>query len=225
MDDLVGMINLKINNKTMYEIKKEVRKEIVEQLRAAEIEHNVTVLFAIESGSRAWGFESTDSDYDIRFVYAHKSDHYISILDKRDVIEYPIEGLIDINGWDIRKALQLSSKFNPAISEWLKSPITYIEHTDFRKELLALEKEHFSVKNAIYHYLSIANTNYRNNLKSDNVKVKKYFYVLRPLLACMWVEKYNEAPPIEFDKLLESYTDIDPKLKVEILNLLERKKI
>jgi predicted nucleotidyltransferase len=71
----------------------------------------------------------------------------------------------------------------------------------------------------------MANTNYRNNLKSDVVKVKKYFYVLRPLLACMWVVKYNEAPPIEFDRLLESYTNIDPKLKVEILNLLERKKL
>jgi len=111
-------------------IDKEVHEEILKRIKAAEEEHDVKVLFAIESGSRAWGFASPNSDYDVRFIYAHKKDWYldINVEYKRDVIEYPIVDEIDINGWDIRKALMLFWKSNPAFVEWIQSPIVYIKN-------------------------------------------------------------------------------------------------
>lgn len=112
----------------------EVHSEIMRRIKAAEQEHNVKVLYAVESGSRAWGFASPNSDYDVRFIYAHPKDYYltIDIEDKRDVIEYPIVDEIDINGWDIRKALKLFWKSNPAFIEWLQSPIVYLDDGFFR---------------------------------------------------------------------------------------------
>jgi len=205
-------------------IKKEIFQQIKERLKKIEVENNVEILLAIESWSRAWGFESKDSDYDIRFIYAHKKEHYLSIDKKRDVIEYPIIELIDINGWDIKKSLQLFKNSNPTLSEWIKSPIQYKENKKFKNEILELEKNNFSPKWYIYHYLHMAEWNFREYLKWELVKSKKYFYALRPILACMWVEKNLTPPPIEFNILLNDFKEINIKLKKEILNLLERKK-
>ena len=109
------------------EIEEHITEDIQRRLTAAEIEHDVKVLYACESGSRAWGFASPDSDYDVRFIYAHKRDWYLSfdIERRRDVIEYPIVDDIDIGGWDIRKALYLFTRTNGALLEWLNSPIVY----------------------------------------------------------------------------------------------------
>ncbi len=207
-----------------WNITPKIFQEIQERLKKIENEHNVEILLAIESGSRAWGFDSKDSDYDIRFIYIHKKEYYLSIDKKRDVIEYPIIDLIDINGWDIKKALQLFQNSNSTLAEWIKSPIIYKENTDFKEKILELEKNNFSPKWYIFHYLHMAESNFREYLKWDLVKTKKYFYVLRPILACLWVEKNNTAPPIEFDILLEDFKNINLKLKNEILNLLKRKK-
>lgn len=199
-------------------------EEIQKRLKDAKKEHDIEVLFAIESGSRAWWFESKDSDFDARFIYKHKKEHYLSIENKRDVIEYPIVDEVDINGWDIKKALQLFQKWNPTFSEWIKSPITYRENSNFRKEILEIEAEYFSPKNYIFHYLHMAQWNFREYLKRDQVRVKKYFYALRPVLACLWVEKYNIAPPMEFQKLYDDCECISPELRKEIDTLLKRKK-
>jgi predicted nucleotidyltransferase len=104
-----------------------INKLILEQLEQIEQEEQVTILYACESGSRAWGFPSQDSDYDVRFIYLHKPEWYLSIYDKRDVIERPINNMLDINGWDLRKALNLFRKSNPPLLEWLQSPIQYKE--------------------------------------------------------------------------------------------------
>ncbi len=100
------------------------------QLKKIEREHKVKILYAIESGSRVWGFASQDSDFDVRFIYVHHKDWYLSIESKRDVIEMPLEGDLDINGWDLTKALGLFRKSNPPLYEWLQSPIVYLKpHT------------------------------------------------------------------------------------------------
>lgn len=182
----------------------DVRREIITRLRAAEAEHQVTILLAVESGSRAWGFASPDSDYDVRFIYAHARDWYVAVdlEEKRDVIEYDITDDIDLNGWDVRKALRLFVRSNPAVVEWIQSPIIYAAYGPFpdqaRKHLPAI----YSVARGIHHYRSMAKTNYRGYLRADRVPLKKYFYVLRPLLATRWLEKYGSAPPIEFHRLL-----------------------
>jgi len=180
-----------------------VRKKLLE----IEKEHNVTVLYSVESGSRAWGFESTDSDYDIRFIYAHNLKWYLNILPKRDVIEYPIIDDFDYSGWDLRKAMFLMNKSNPVLFEWLISPIVYYKDDYFYNIIEQLSKEYFSPISSVYHYLHMASGNYRQYLQTDNVKIKKYFYVLRPIMACMWIENFRESPPMEFEKLLEQITD------------------
>jgi len=200
----------------------EIISQIQFKLLQIEQEHSVKILYAVESGSRAWGFESADSDYDIRFIYAHKKNWYLNILPKRDVIEYPIVDDFDYSGWDLRKTLFLLNKSNPVLFEWLKSPVVYFKDNYFYNIMRELSVPYFSQVSSVYHYLHMASGNYRQFLQTDNVKVKKYFYVLRPIMACMWIEKYNEAPPMEFDKLL---TEIqDRQLIVKINDLLSRKK-
>ena len=101
-----------------------VREEILKRLDQIEREENVSIVYACESGSRAWGFESTDSDWDVRFIYVHGQDWYLSIdvEEKRDVIERPVNDELDISGWDLRKALKLVRR-SPPLLEWLSSPI------------------------------------------------------------------------------------------------------
>jgi predicted nucleotidyltransferase len=200
-----------------------IRQEIEKRLRDIEQTHSVVILFAVESGSRAWGFQSDNSDYDIRFVYKHNLDWYLSISKKRDVIEYPIEGILDFSGWDIQKALLLFSKSNPPLLEWLRSPILYLEQGKFRSDLRDLEKQYFSIKSCILHYLHMADGNYRDYLKSEIVKTKKYFYVLRPLLACEWIQEHETPPPMEFEILVNEVID-DNSVKDQIINLLSRKR-
>jgi hypothetical protein len=200
-----------------------IEQEIGRRLRDIEQHHSVIILFAVESGSRAWGFQSTDSDYDIRFVYKHNVDWYLSITKKRDVIEDPLDEIFDFSGWDIQKALWLFSKSNPPLLEWLKSPIIYLEQGNFRSDLRDLEEKYFSVKACILHYLHMANGNYREYLKTETVKTKKYFYVLRPLLACEWIRKNKAPPPMEFEKLANEILD-DDSVKNRVFDLLSRKR-
>lgn len=202
-----------------------IRAEILRRIHAAEVEHGVRVLLAVESGSRAWGFESQNSDYDVRFIYCHPTNYYLSIglEEQRDVIEYPITDEIDMNGWDIRKALRLFWKSNPVFLEWIQSPIIYIQSGHFSSRVQALVPSVFSLERSFHHYRNMAMTNYRETLRGDLVPIKKYFYVLRPLLAVRWLERYGTAVPIEFQKLLH-LIETNPDLKNDINNLLLRKR-
>lgn len=205
-------------------IPEDIKTEIMHRLHKTEQQEGVKILMAIESGSRAWGFESSNSDYDVRFIYSREKDWYVAVdfEEKRDVIEYDIVDEIDLNGWDVRKSLRLFHKSNPAFVEWLQSPITYIESGSFRKNALALLPEIYSIDKGIYHYRSMAKTNYRGYLRSEMVPLKKYFYVLRPLLSIQWLETKQTPAPIEFAKLLEL---IDDTALLQVINeLLEKKK-
>jgi predicted nucleotidyltransferase len=202
-------------------MEQEVTTIVRDQLLKIEKEHSVRILYAVESGSRAWGFESTDSDYDVRFIYAHPKDWYLNILPKRDVIEYPIVDEFDYSGWDLRKTLFLLNKSNPVLFEWLKSPIVYHRNDCFYSVMEELLIPYFSPVSSIYHYLHMANRNYREYLQTDNVKIKKYFYVLRSLMACVWIETNQESPPMEFEKLM---TLLDDKALLEKIGALLAKK-
>ncbi|PEI83642.1 hypothetical protein CN679_26530 [Bacillus pseudomycoides] len=200
-----------------------MRDKIQLELRRIEKANNVKVLFAVESGSRAWGFPSKDSDYDVRFVYIHPVDWYLSISEKCDVIEYPISDALDISGWDIRKALQLFAKSNPALLEWIRSPIFYSKNSDFPERLQKMSENDFDPKATIYHYLHMASKNYREFLQGESVKLKKYFYVLRPILACKWLEEKGTLPPVEFEKLITELV-LKQNILAEINDLLIKKK-
>lgn len=199
-----------------------MKEKIIEEIKKIEQEHNVKVCYAVESGSRAWGFPSKDSDYDVRFIYVHHKDWYLSIEQKRDVIELPISNLLDINGWELRKALRLFHKSNPPLMEWLHSGIVYYQAFSLVDKMKAIQDQVFLPQSALYHYLNMAKGNYRDYLQDDQVKIKKYFYVLRPLLACNWIERFNTIPPIKFQELVEKILE-NGLLKQEILTLLERK--
>lgn len=200
-----------------------MRNIIIDKLKEIEHLEQIKILYAVESGSRGWGFASKDSDYDVRFIYVHSLDWYLSIDEKRDVIEYPVSNQLDINGWDIKKALKLFENSNPPLYEWLNSPIIYLEQGTFAQRLRDLMLIFYSSASCLYHYLHMAKRNYRVYLRREKVKVKKYFYVLRPILACMWIETQRTMSPMEFEKLLTSQK-LDKKLVGEVEKLLARKK-
>lgn len=180
-----------------------MRDEIVKKLLEIEKEENIRILLAVESGSRAWGFPSPDSDYDVRFIYIRKVEDYLRLDPPRDVIELPINEVLDINGWDLSKTLQLLYKSNPALFEWFSSPIVYME-TEFADSFRQIMNSYFSTKHALYHYISMAKNNNREFLSKDMVKLKKYFYVLRPILACRWILDKKTPPPMMFTELMDA---------------------
>lgn len=199
-----------------------MKKEIHTRLQQLEQEEKVCILYACESGSRAWGFPSADSDYDVRFLYIHPKEWYLSIDEKRDVIDQQGGNLIDLSGWDIRKALKLFRKSNPPLLEWLNSPIVYQQRFHVVDEIKGMIPEYYSPKSCLYHYLHMAERNFREYLKGDVVWVKKYFYVLRPILACKWIEAGYGVVPMEFEKLVNRTVESE-ELKSAISELLWRK--
>ena len=128
---------------------------IKEKLREIEKQENVRILLAVESGSRAWGFASPDSDYDVRFIYVRQKEDYLKLESVRDVIELPIDDMLDINGWDLQKTLRLLYKSNPTLFEWFSSPIIYME-TEFADQFRRVMSNYFSSKRSLYHYISIS---------------------------------------------------------------------
>jgi len=200
-----------------------MKQKIVERLKTIEHSESIKILLAVESGSRAWGFASSDSDWDVRFIYIQQADWYLSIDDKRDSLDYPADDLLDFSGWELRKTLRLFRKSNPPLLEWLRSPIIYLEQFITAERMRSLSAEYFNPRSCLHHYLHMASGNFREYLKGDYVPVKKYFYVLRPVLACQWIMKTNTMAPMEFDHLLETQID-DNLLKDAIEDLVNRKK-
>jgi uncharacterized protein len=195
---------------------------IKNELNQIEEKENLRILFACESGSRAWGFPSRDSDYDVRFIYIRPLEWYLSIDDKKDTLEFPINDMLDISGWDIRKALKLFRSSNAVIYEWLQSPIIYKKETDFQEKMKMKFSDFFSFRAGMHHYLSMAKTCYKEELQSERVKLKKYFYGLRPALACKWIAAKQEVPPMEFPVLRQLIKE-NQELNQIIDQLLEQK--
>ena len=198
-----------------------IEKEIGEKLNEIEKTEGVRILHAVESGSRAWGFASPDSDYDVRFVYVRAEEDYLRIVEPGDVIEWQLDEVLDINGWDLKKALRQFARGNATLYEWSGSPIVYRTTRDWEK-IREVSGQYFSEKAAVCHYYGTANSTLRGYLLGDRVRYKKYFYALRPLLAAQYIEKYHAAPPVLFDHLLE--LDMPLELKAAIDELLEIKK-
>ena len=181
-----------------------MRDRVLQALGRIELQQDIRILLAVESGSRAWGFASPDSDYDVRFIYSHRQDWYLSVFEGRDVIEEMLPDQLDVSGWELRKALRLFSKCNLALNEWLGSPITYSEVAEFRGQLRNLVPAYFNPIAAIHHYRSMAARALVENLMDDHISIKKIFYVLRPLLACRWIERTASQPPTVFQDLVAS---------------------
>lgn len=195
---------------------------IQETLTRIEREQNIRILYAVESGSRAWGFASPDSDYDVRYVYVRRTEDYLRIDPIRDTIEGPLDDVLDFAGWDLKKTLELLRKTNPSLMEWVQSPIVY--RTSPQWDHLARHiSAYFSPLANLTHYLSMAQGNWQKHMRNKQIKLKGYLYVLRPLLCCLWLERYGTVPPVPFDQLCQGAlpTELEPVMA----DLLRRKQI
>lgn len=196
-----------------------IEQSITEKLARIEQEENVRIIYAFESGSRAWGFASPDSDYDVRFIYVRQPKDYLRIDEISDFIEWQLDEVYDINGWDLKKFLRLLYKSNQAAFEWSKSPVVYRSSEEWQK-ILPLLNDYFNPKGAVFHYYKQAENDNRD-LCGETVKLKKYFYTLRELLACRWIEDRRTPPPILFSELSEAYLPADLTDKVNSLLIIK----
>lgn len=212
-----------MTRETASPIAPEIRRAIEASLASIETEQDVRVLFACESGSRGWGFESPDSDYDVRFIYVHPPAWYLQVMPQRDVIELPISDDLDINGWDLRKALFLLRKGNATLNEWLRSPVVYRADPVFTQRINEHVQDCFQPERAFHHYVHMAAGNFRGYLRGERVRLKKYLYVLRPVLAAMWIERERTPPPMCFADLMEALVE-DEALHADIDELLAHKR-
>lgn len=208
---------------TNHPVLESIKAEIVAQIQEIESTHDVTVLYACESGSRGWGFASPDSDYDVRFICVHRLPWYLQVSPARDVIEVSISGDLDINGWELRKALGLMKKGNATLIEWLDSPVVYRADEDFLARMRQAAQQTHQAERSFHHYIHMARGNYRDYLQGETVRLKKYLYVLRPLLATLWVEQGRGVTPIRFSDLVDGLVT-DPALQQSIEELLEHKR-
>lgn len=202
------------------------RRAFIEtSLKELSEKENICILLAIESGSRAWGFPSPDSDYDVRFIYSRCSADYLSVYEKRDVLEKPLEGDMDIGGWDLKKALSLTLKQNAGIVEWLQSPHTYMEEIGFREDLLSFADSARKRISFVNHYRAMAKRFYEGEIRGQiEMKLKKYCYVLRPALALRWfrIHKDKSRVPMTMPALLEE-TETPAQISVLIREMIEKK--
>ncbi len=198
-----------------------VEELVLRKINEMEKKENIRVLHAVESGSRAWGFASPDSDYDVRFIYVRDRDFYLSLRDTKDFIDWELDEVLDINGWDIKKALQHFHKSNATLFEWSNSPVVYYTTEEWGNLYSRVAKNYFACKPSLYHYYGTANKNYHEYLLDDMVRYKKYFYVLRPILACKWIEERKCAPPVLFEELCGGV--LEEGMKEAVRELLGKK--
>ena len=213
-----------MNEAAVSYVSPEMHAAITERLEQVETRHGIRVLYAVESGSRAWGFPSPDSDYDVRFLYVHPCDWYLSVNEARDVIEEGVDDMnFDVAGWDLRKALRLFLKANPALWEWLVSPITYRDEGDVARRLREIATGTYSLKALANHYLHIAQEKERRQIAAKKtVKAKKYVYALRPLLALDWLQEKKTLPPMAMPEIMAGVT-LPDDVRRAIVDLVEHK--
>lgn len=180
-----------------------MKAAIQNKLLEIEKEHDIKILYACESGSRGWEFPSPDSDYDVRFIYIRTLHEYLSVVEKVDHLSFPINDELDIYGWDLSKVLKLVRKSNTTPFEWLQSPIVYMKEKGFKEELLEICNHYFSQRSNTHHYLGIAKGAMETMNDDGAIKIKKLFYVLRPLLAAKWCLERNTISPMSIMPLMD----------------------
>lgn len=199
------------------------RQAILAHLRDVEEAYGVKILLAVESGSRAWGFESKNSDWDVRFIYVHTPEWYFNLKEQRDVIEHMYDDDVDLVGWELRKALMLLSRGNPSLLEWFSSPIVYYEDQEFLRRIREVESFYFNPIRGMYHYYRIYNVHNERYLTKEGCTAKRFLYYLRGVLACRWIEKNLTLPPVAFGELVEAVVDAE-ETRLQIDQLLRMKK-
>ena len=184
---------------------------VPEKLKQIEQEYGIRILYAVESGSRAWGTSSEHSDYDVRFIYIRPGKEYLRLDQTRDVLEFPIADGWDMSGWDLRKLLTLLHGTNSQIYEWFASPLVYVDD-GLSERIRPLLEEYFAVKTAAKHYLHQADMKMKQALRVEQPKVKHYLYTMQHLAAARWILQRQEFPPISFERLVPMLPEIIRRL-------------
>jgi len=208
-----------------------LRQSIMDKLQNIEERYRVKIPLAIESGSRGWGFAAPNADYDCRFIYVHKPERYLSILDLKEFIDYELDETYDIKGYDLKRVLRYIIKSQATIFEWLSSNEVYIKNEVIVEKLRNLAAAFFNPIPMSHHYLSLAKKKLYEITDVEEAKIKKYFYILRPIANLNYIHQYKKMPFMEYDKTLEAtappsdvYVAIQ-ELKQQKLSLLEHDKI
>lgn len=199
-----------------------MRRRIGPILDGIERQESVEILVAVESGSRAWRFASRDSDYDVRFIYRRPLNDYLSIDARRDVIELPVDHILDVNGWDLRKALGLIAKSNAVAIEWLTSPVVYRRDDGAAARLLDLARTQVHLPALAYHYDRSAHRAWAPG--TEPIRLKSYFYALRSALALDWMRRHRGPPPMDLPALMAGL-GLPSALLETVAVLLSRKAI
>ena len=205
-------------------ITEEMRRKVMDKLHEIEQKEHVKVLYAVETASRAWGFHSENSDWDIRFIYVHALPWYVSIAQNRDVIEYMSDDrMVDMVGWDLKKALTLMRRDASSINEWLHTPLTYCCDEVFLNRMLQIENVCFSAKQGVGHYFGFARHMATEKITSQLTTMKYFLYFVRVLLACRWIEEKKTPPPVPFIELIQA-TVADESIKAKLVHLINKKR-
>lgn len=192
-------------------------------LHKVEFEHSLSVIYGLESGSRAWGFESQNSDYDVRFLYIRPVDWYLCIEKRSDVLELGTSSDIDLSGWDLRKSLLFLRQSHPVLLEWLRSPVVYIEQSGIVPRMREIGEEFFAPRASVHHYIGWAERILHRYFQHSDLAAKRYFYVMRPILCCRWIQTIGRQPPLRMQELITAI-EMPAEAKLAIGNLIERKR-
>lgn len=217
---LLALVIIIIGNIIKFKSCKEIpsniimHNQILKKLPQIEQTHQIKLLYVAESGSRAWGFASTDSDYDVRGIFIRPRNAYLSIDKPKETFEWIENNWFDVGAWDITKALHLLRKSNAILFEWLQSPIVYQQYAGIQKELFELAQLYYQPQIIVHHYRGIAKAVSRHHFEESHaskaidepIKLKKYFYLLRSLLAAYWTVKTGNIPPMELNQLINILT-------------------
>lgn len=205
-----------------------MQSRIRRKLDSIEAEHGVRILYACESGSRAWGMASADSDCDVRFVYARPAEQYLCVDPEHepDVIECGIvetpDGLLDCSGWDVRKALRLLLRSNPSLLDWLASPIVYRCDGSFAPRLRALSEKAVSLLRLWHHFRALRDKSLHGFATRRTAKL--WLYALRAQLAMLWLEQGRGLPPSAVGELCAALPEA-PGLREELASAIAAKRL
>ncbi|MFD1737223.1 DNA polymerase beta superfamily protein [Bacillus salitolerans] len=196
-----------------------MKAEILNLLRGIEEKHSIQIVYACEVGSRAWGLEHRNSDYDVRFIFIYPIETYLSLDEPLDVIDVQSKE-IDCHGWDIKKTLKLFRKHNPTLLEWLHSPVVYQDSYEISKVLRSLNESNFQIKPVLYHYVNMAKKNLEDLTKRNDSK--QLINIFRPILICKWILTRNEFPPLQLKELIEPIHE--QEVKITMYHIIDIKK-
>lgn len=197
--------------------------ELRELLSKTESDYSLSMIYGLESGSRAWGFDSQNSDYDVRFLYVRPVDWYLCIEKRGDALDLGTSNNIDLSGWDLRKSLLFLRKSHPVLLEWLRSPVVYVECSEIVQRMREIGEEFFAPRASVHHYVGWAERTLHRYFHRSDLAAKRYFYVVRPILCCLWIQTIGGQPPLRIQALLAA-VEMPTEVKLAIDNLIDRKR-